>query len=306
VLDQLSWPSSLFDSQALEFYGRLSFIKAGLVYADAITTVSPTYADEICTPELGCGLDGLLRSRRASLEGILNGIDGREWNPAKDPALPAPYDAGRLAGKVVCKAALQREVGLPPDSDRPLFTSIGRLTQQKGVDLLVDALDGSLLERAQVAILGSGDPILERALGERAKAFPHSLAVRTGFDEGLAHRFEAGGDFFLMPSRFEPCGLNQMYSLRYGTPPIVRATGGLADTVTNASADLSTGNGFVFGPAEAGALHEAIERAIAAFSRPRALEEFRRRGMAEDHSWEASSAQFDRLYRSLLSDQPAR
>ncbi len=306
VLDQLGWPSSLFDFQALEFYGRLSFIKAGLVYADALTTVSPTYAEEICTPELGCGLDGLLRSRRAHLHGILNGIDDAEWDPAGDPALPIRYDADHLREKARCKEALQLELGLPQDPSRPLFTSIGRLTQQKGVDLLIGALDRSLLERAQVAILGSGDPLLERGLQERREAFPTSLVVRTGFDEGLAHRLEAGGDFFLMPSRFEPCGLNQLYSLRYGTPPIVRATGGLADTVIDAPADLSTGNGFAFVPAESGALRQAMERAIAAFANPRALEALRRRGMAEDHSWGSSAAHFDRLYGSLLSDPEAR
>ena len=306
TLDQLGWPTKLFDSEGLEFYGQLSFIKAGLVYGDALTTVSPTYADEICAPDLGCGLDGLLRSRRAELHGILNGIDTKEWNPAANPALPATYGPDRLQGKAACKRALQGELGLPQDSSRPLFTLIGRLTQQKGVDLVIDTLDRSLLDRAQVAILGSGDPAFERALRDRAKAFPESLAVRTGFDEGLAHRFEAGGDFFLMPSRFEPCGLNQMYSLRYGTPPIVRATGGLADTVIDASADLSSGNGFVFGPAEAGALRQALERAIAAFSTPRALESLRRRAMAEDHSWEASAERFEVLYQSLLPVAQAR
>jgi starch synthase len=299
VVEQLGWPSSLMALGALEFYGQLSFIKAGLIHSDALTTVSPTYADEICTPELGCGLDGLLRSRRARLHGILNGIDGHEWNPAGDPALPAPYAADRLQGKALCKAALQREVGLPVDANRPLFTSIGRLTQQKGTDLLIGALDRSLLDRAQVAVLGSGDPALEQALRERAKLFPASVAVCTGFDEGLAHRFEAAGDFFLMPSRFEPCGLSQMYSLRYGTPPIVRATGGLADTVTDASADLSSGTGFVFRPAEVGALRGAIERAIAAFGEPRALTELRRRAMAIDNSWATSSAEFERLYQGL-------
>ncbi|MHB8417562.1 MAG: glycogen synthase GlgA [Myxococcales bacterium] len=301
LLGQLGWPESLFDWTKLEFYGNVSFLKAGLLHADALTTVSPTYAEEICTPEHGCGLDGVLRERRDRLRGILNGMDCVEWDPRRDPALPAHYDQRELKGKVRCKAALQRELGLAEDPLSPLFVSVGRLTQQKGTDLLLEALDDALLSRAQFAVLGTGEAALETRLHTLAGGHAGRLAAVTGFDEALAHRFEAGGDFFVMPSRFEPCGLNQMYSLRYGTPPIVRATGGLRDTVRDAGADLSEGTGFVFGPAEPAALRAALERAVAASTHPRALEELRRRGMAEDNSWEASAAQFEELYLELAA-----
>ena len=300
TLDRLGWPRSLLNLHELEFYGQLSFLKAGLVFADALTTVSQTYAREICAPEHGAGLDGLLRSRRDRLHGILNGIDTFEWDPRRDRHLPAHYQAEDLSGKARCKAALQKEFGLPVDPTRPLFTSISRFTPQKGFDLLVPSLDEAFLGRAQVAMLGSGDAAIQRALEALQRAHPTSFAVRVGFDEALAHRMEAGGDFFLMPSRFEPCGLNQLYSLRYGTIPIVRATGGLVDTVEDAPADLATGTGFVFEEPTSAALRATLDRALAAEGRPEALLALRRRGMAKDFSWEVSSAQYERLYQSLL------
>ncbi len=303
VLGSLAWPASLLTPDGLEFYGKVSFIKAGIAYADVITTVSRTYASEIATPEHGCGLDGLLRHRRGALVGIVNGIDTEVWDPGRDPLLPATYrrPAGRRDGKARCKAALQEELGLPVEADVPLFASVGRLTRQKGTDLLLDVLDEGLLGRAQVALLGTGDRDLETALGARAVAHGRSLAVRIAFDEGLAHRMTAGADFFLMPSRFEPCGLNQLYALRYGTPPVVRATGGLGDTVLDASPDLASGTGFVFGPAEPAALRAAIARAQGAFENPAGLLELRRRGMAEDHSWEVAAARYDHLYRGEVA-----
>ncbi|HUB05599.1 MAG TPA: glycogen synthase GlgA [Myxococcales bacterium] len=303
VLRQLGWPESLFDWRSLEFYGSVSFLKAGLLHADALTTVSPTYAKEICTPEHGCGLDGVLRARRGRLRGILNGIDSFEWDPKHDPALPHHYDSRSLRGKARCKSALQRELGLEETDAAPLAVSVGRLTHQKGTDLLLDAVDDGFLQRAQLAWLGTGEAGLEERVRQLAADHPGRVAAVVGFDEALAHRFEAGGDFFVMPSRFEPCGLNQMYSLRYGTPPIVRATGGLCDTVRDAGPDLAAGNGFVFGPAEPTALRAALERAVAAFGRPAALEELRLRGMAEDCTWEASAAQYEDLYLELESSR---
>ncbi len=303
ILRRLAWPASLFTPDGLEFFGDVAFIKAGLAYADILTTVSPTYAREITTPEMGGGLDGLLRKRDDVLHGILNGIDAEVWDPRTDRFLPARYGRGgklsRRGGKARCKAALQEELGLRVAADRPLFAFVGRLTWQKGIDLLLALLDGPIRERAQIAILGTGEPDLEKALRARAAAQTSGLAVRIAFDEGLAHRMTAGADFLLMPSRFEPCGLNQMYALRYGTPPIVRATGGLADTVRDASPDLSSGTGFSFGPEEPAALRAAVERALAAFAKPDALRAMRERAMAEDNSWEVAAARFDRLYRGL-------
>ena len=299
VLRQLGWPESLFDWRNLEFYGQVSFLKAGLLHADALTTVSPSYADEICTPELGCGMDGVLRERRGRLRGILNGLDAFEWDPRRDPALPAHYDADSLRGKERCKRALQRELGLEADASAPLFVTVGRLVHQKGTDLLLGAVSDGFLSRAQLALLGTGDSALEARAHELARAHPGRAAAVVGFDEALAHRFEAGGDFFVMPSRFEPCGLNQMYSLRYGTPPVVRATGGLRDTVVDAGPELAAGTGFVFGPAEPAALRAALERAISAHGHPGALAGLRRRGMAEDNTWEASAARYEELYREL-------
>ena len=300
VLAELGWPERLFNLHELEFHGSVSFLKAGAVYADQLSTVSPNYAREIRQPEFGCGLDGLMRSLDGRLRGIVNGIDSSEWDPRRDRQLPAHFHAADLAGKARCKVALQKELGLPALADRPLFTMVGRITPQKGHDLLLAVLDGpgrELLSRAQLAILGSGDQGLERALLAKARERPEALAVRVSFDEGLAHRLEAGGDFFLMPSRFEPCGLNQLYSLRYGALPIVRSTGGLADTVQDAAPDLSRGTGFAFGPPTPEALWGAIERALAAYARPAALLALRRAGMAQDYSWEASSARYEEMYR---------
>ena len=224
-------PGSCSGPTGVEFHDRLNLMKAGLVFADAVTTVSPTYAREITTPEGGEGLDGVLRARAGALSGILNGIDTAEWNPATDPHLRAHFDAHRLAGKAACKRALQEELGLPARPDVPLVALVGRLVDQKGIDLLLAALPELLRRDLQVAVLGSGRLDWEEALRESARHHAHRLAVRIGFDEGLAHRIEAGADLFLMPSRFEPCGLNQLYSLRYGTVPVVRRVGGLADTV---------------------------------------------------------------------------
>jgi starch synthase len=300
-LFELGLPDTAWHIGGVEYFGRLSLLKAGLQFADAITTVSPTYAREIQTEEEGMGMGGLLRHRAAALSGILNGIDTELWNPAADPALGKPfarYDAGRLAAKAKNKAALQRLVGLAEDPGVPLFGVVSRLTRQKGLDLLAEIAAAVLALPAQLVVLGSGEHDLEGDFRSIAAAHPGRCAVTIGFDESLAHRIEAGADAFLMPSRFEPCGLNQMYSLRYGTPPIVRATGGLADTVIDA-ADAERGNGFVFSEPVAPALLAAIERAASAWQDAALWQRLQRNGMAGDFSWEAPAQQYVELYSRL-------
>jgi starch synthase len=299
VVPHLGLPWDAFHHDGLEFHDHLSFMKAGLTSADALTTVSPTYAREILTPEGGAGLDAVLRHRRAALHGILNGIDVEEWNPATDPHLPAHYSARALAGKGRCKAALQRELGLPPRAETPLVGMVSRLVEQKGVDLVAAVLDDLLSRDVQVAVLGSGDPLLEQALAEAARRRPDRMAVRIGFDEGLAHRIEAGADVFLMPSRFEPCGLNQMYSLRYGTVPVVRAVGGLADTVEDYDG-WNRGTGFRFQDYTPPALLLALRRAVETWRDGRAWRKIVLRGMAQDFSWDRSARSYEELYARLV------
>lgn len=290
TLPELGLSRSLLQPEGLEFFGQISFLKAGIVWSDAITTVSPTYAREIQTPEFGFRMDGLLRSRSYKLTGILNGIDYEEWNPRTDRNLPANYSAAELDGKRECKTALLAEMGLP-ESSRPLLGIVSRFADQKGMDVAMAAASapGSPLENAALVVLGSGDPALETAFRDLAKASPSRVAVRIGYDEGLAHRIEAGADMFLMPSRYEPCGLNQIYSLRYGTPPIVHATGGLQDTV-----DPETG--FKFKELSPEQLTGAIWTALAAFEDRDEWTRRMRRGMAKDFSWDASALEYQKLY----------
>ena len=290
---QLGLPESAWHLDGVEFYGHLSFLKAGLRFADAITTVSPTYAREIQTDEEGMGLGGLLRHRRAALHGILNGIDTATWNPATDSNLKQPYDARRLDTKALNKQALQMEFALPPRNDLPLLAVISRLTHQKGLDLLAALADTLPTLPAQLVVLGSGDATLEQAFRQASERHRKQIGVRIGFDEGLAHRIEAGADIFLMPSRFEPCGLNQMYSLRYGTPPLVRATGGLADTV------VDNVNGFVFTEASAEALLATVRRAVAMWHDRSRWRRLQQDGMARDHGWTEPARRYRQLYASL-------
>jgi len=297
-LFELGLPDDAWRMDGVEYYGYLSFLKAGLQHADAITTVSPTYAREIQTDAEGMGMAGLLRHRSGQLSGILNGIDTKVWNPGTDPCLHQTYSARRLDAKAANKAALQAEVGLEQRADLPLFGVVGRLTEQKGLDLLLEVAPRLLELPAQLVVLGSGTHALEHAFASLAHRHKNGCAVRIGFDEALAHRIEAGADAFVMPSRFEPCGLNQMYSLRYGTPPVVRATGGLADTVVDA-ADAKHGNGFVFGPATADALLDALRRAAAAWRDPGQWQRLQKRGMARDSSWEESARHYVARYRTL-------
>jgi starch synthase len=300
IIDELNLPRELWNPDGYEFYGQVSLLKAGLVTADRLTTVSPRYAAEVQTPEQGFGLDGVLRGRADELVGILNGVDYDVWNPERDPFLAERYSAEQLDGKRACKAALQREFGLPQRSDTPLCGSISRLTEQKGFDLVIAALPQLLEHDLQFVALGTGDPAIERTLAELQKRHPKKVAVRIAYDERLAHRIEAGADLFVMPSRFEPCGLNQLYSLRYGTPPIVRATGGLDDSIVDYEPRSATGTGFKFEPYTAQALYETWRRALTAYREaPRDFARLQRRAMAQDFSWDASARRYAELYARL-------
>ncbi|MGD0349981.1 MAG: glycogen synthase GlgA [Verrucomicrobiota bacterium] len=292
-------PREFFTMEGAEFYGQLNCLKAGIVFADAITTVSPRYAREIMTEEFGCALDGLLRQRQNRLFGILNGVDGDEWNPATDPLLPCAYSITRLAGKTTCKLALQKEMGLPETADTPLFGTISRLAEQKGVDIQLGALEEMLSADIQFVQLGSGSSAYERGYYELARRFPSKVAVRVGYDEGLAHRIEAGCDFYLMPSRFEPSGLNQMYSLRYGTIPIVRAVGGLDDSVIDFSQAAARANGIKFNEYSSRALAKAIRKALALYRHPGLLQRARRNAMKLDFSWDQTVGEYLKVYATL-------
>ncbi|MGE0625748.1 MAG: glycogen synthase GlgA [Pseudomonadales bacterium] len=277
---------------ALEFHGRLSFIKAGLVFADRLSTVSPGYAREILTDEHGFGLGGLLRHRATDLRAILNGIDTTQWNPAADPHLPHYFDAGQLEGKRQNKLLLQRELGLVEDAARPLAAVVSRLVTQKGIDLVLDALPVLLSRGLQLAVLGTGERNLERLLGQAHRENPQQVAFRPGMNEPLAHRLEAGADIVIMASRYEPCGLNQLYSMHYGTIPVVRRTGGLGDTV-----DADTG--FLFDEPSPSALVAAVDEALAAYHDRTRWRELQQAGMRRDFSWDARAAEYEQLYGEL-------
>jgi len=299
----LGLPTRYMTSPGLEFHGRLSFMKAGLKFADRVTTVSPTYAREIATHDYGCGLDGVIRNRGGDVSGILNGVDGEIWNPAKDPAIAAAYEPEALAGKSVCKQALQTSVGLDVSAAAPLFGVVSRLTSQKGLDLVLGAMPALLQQGAQFLIQGTGEPALESAFRAAEKDHPGKVAVRIGYDEAMAHRIVAGCDGILVPSRFEPCGLTQMYGLRYGTLPVVRRVGGLADTVVDASdahREADTATGFSFEAATPGALEQALSRAVALYHQPEAWRRLMLRAMAQDNSWTGAATAYVDLYRQAV------
>jgi starch synthase len=299
----LGLPPECFTPDGVEYYGKLSFLKSGLQCADAISTVSPTYAIEIQGDPLGFGLQGLLAARRNSLYGIVNGIDTALWNPATDPLIACRYDAGTLEAKDANKRALQQRLGLAASSPAvPLFAVVSRLAEQKGLDWLLEIAAEVLALPAQIAILGSGEPTLEQGFRALALAHPGQLSATIGFDETLAHLIEAGADAFVMPSRFEPCGMNQMYSQRYGTPPVVRATGGLADTVVDCNPkSLADGSasGFVFQEASAQALLGALRRAADAWHDKAAWLRLQRNAMARDFGWETSARRYAAIYAQL-------
>ncbi len=302
----LGLSSRFMASTGLEYHQQLSFMKAGLKFAQRITTVSPTYAREIGTHEFGFGLDGVIRGRGADVSGVLNGVDGAVWDPSTDAGLAARYSPNRLEGKARCKLALQTELGLAPRADAPLFGVVSRLTSQKGLDLVLGALPGMLRRGAQLALQGAGDPALEAAFVAAARASPGEVAVRIGYDEAFAHRLIGGADAILVPSRFEPCGLTQLYGLRYGTVPVVRRVGGLADTVVDASdealgADRATG--FSFDAATPAALDAAMQRAITLYAQPERWRQLMLRAMAQDFSWSGAAQSYIALYGELIEAQ---
>ena len=299
---RLGLPPSFMAPGGIEFHGQLSMLKAGLVYADRITTVSPNYAHEIATPEFGCGMEGVIRARAGVVSGILNGVDPAVWNPADDAHLVANYSAANLDGKARCKQALQAELGLGAHADAPLFGLVSRLTPQKGLDLVLQVLPALIDAGAQFALQGTGDAGLEAAFAEMAKAHPGAVAVRIGYDEVFAHRLIAGSDAVLVPSRFEPCGLTQLYGLAYGTLPVVRRVGGLADTVVDADeenllADRATG--FVFDAPQAHALSATLQRAISLYREPGRWRALMLRAMAQDFSWDEAARRYMALYAEL-------
>ncbi len=289
-------PLEFYTPEGAEFYGSLNCLKAGIAFADVITTVSPRYAREIMTEEFGCALDGMLRNRQGQFFGILNGIDCEEWNPATDQFIERPYSMKRLRDKAVDKLALQKEAGLPALEDVPLFGTISRLAEQKGVDIEICALEEILNANIQFVLLGSGSQVYERGYHELARRFPTKAAVRVGYDEALAHRIEAGADFYLMPSLFEPSGLNQMYSLRYGTIPIVRATGGLDDSVIDYTENVTLANGIKFREYSARALVKAMRKAMAIYEKPALFRRFRLNAMKADFSWNNTVNEYLKVY----------
>ena len=300
ILPQISLPSSLFTMELLEYYGKVNLLKGGIVFADFITTVSRKYAQEIqTTAEFGCGLEGVLRSRSSRLQGILNGVDYEEWSPQADELIPARYSAEDLLGKAVCKKALLEKMGVrQPVLDRPLLGIVSRFAPQKGFDLIAEIADQIAALDLYVVALGTGDPLYERLFRALATTYPDKFLVAVAYDNTLAHMIEAGSDMFLMPSRYEPCGLNQIYSLKYGTVPIVRATGGLDDTI-EAFDGRSTGTGFKFSDYTGGALLAAIEQAIAAYHQPESWRQLMANGMGKDFSWERSAREYLKIYQAL-------
>ena len=302
----LALPPGFFATDGVEFYGGLAFLKAGLFYADRLTTVSPTYASEIQTPAFGWGLDGLLRSRAGDLSGILNGVDPAIWAPENDRYLPVPYSADEddLADKTEAKEALARRFDLDPDEGGPLFGAVTRLTPQKGLDLLLAALPGLIAAGGRLVLLGSGDAALEAGFRAAERTWPGRVGVEIGYDETLSHLIVGGSDSILVPSRFEPCGLTQLYALRYGSPPVVRRTGGLADTVVDANAVTladGTATGFAFDDETPEALLNAVQRAVELYGDRAAWRRLMRRAMTRDFSWAASARQYQALYRELVA-----
>ena len=304
LVTELGLPPECFQIEGAEYYGSLSFLKAGLYYADHITTVSPSYAEEIQTEALGFGMQGLLTERRSDLTGILNGIDPNEWNPAADPNIVQPYDVKNLQGKEANKRELQQRVGLHIDPNIPLFGLVGRFTHQKGLDMVLEIAPHLVAMPAQLVLLGTGDAGMQRTALELSHLYTGQISAYVGFDEALSHLVEAGADIFLMPSRFEPCGLNQMYSQRYGTPPVVHATGGLFDSVVDcneATLANETASGFVFGNGmDTSSLLQAAQRAVAAYHNKKVWKALQRNCMNKDFGWDKSAVAYRDIYERLM------
>ena len=308
IFPQSNWPllqldTGYFTPRFLEYYGSINFIKGALIFTDKITTVSPSYAEEIMEPEQGFGLEGVLRQRKSDVLGILNGFDNHHWNPWTDPYLTHHYGPHTLAVKQDCKRDLQRLVGLAERADVPVIGMISRLTLQKGFDLVEQIFDALLQRDIQFVLLGNGEPHFEEFFIAAALRAPDRVAVKIGFDDPLAHRIEAGADLFLMPSRYEPCGLNQMFSLKYGTIPVVRAVGGLKDTVEDYDPRSQAGTGFVFQPYDGASLLGAIDRALKVFRQPQAWAGIQQCAMAKDFSWDRSAKLYSDLYRQLCPEE---
>jgi len=300
VLDSIEVPKKFYKINGMEYYGKVSFLKAGIVYSSAISTVSKGYSREIVTPEFGCGMDGILRTRLSDIYGIVNGVDYSEWSPEKDKFLAEIYNHDTIEKKVECKKDLIRNVNLPEDTiDRPLIGVISRLAEQKGIDLIVDAAGEIVNMGASIIILGTGDKKYNNLCGAIAKHFPKRISSNIRFDNPLAHKIEAGSDMFLMPSRYEPCGLNQLYSMKYGTLPVVRATGGLEDTIVDLDGDPEEGNGIKFPNATKKDLVNAISRAIGHYKNRALWQKTIKRIMQLDYSWKASASHYKELYKSL-------
>ncbi|MDP1658945.1 MAG: glycogen synthase GlgA [Methylotenera sp.] len=303
-LSTLALPHTNFAVEGFEYHGQLSFLKAGIFYADAITTVSPSYAKEIQTAEFGFGLEGLLSKRGNELKGILNGIEIDEWNPEFDPHLIKTYSANKLAGKKLVKNALQERLGLQIDASAPLLGIVSRLTHQKGLDMLVPIMQELVDSGCQLALLGSGESTLENAFRQLANNNPNKVSVTIGYNEPLSHQIMAGCDMFIMPSRFEPCGLNQLYGLAYGTPPIVNATGGLADSVVDTNIVTyknKTANGFVMSEASPASLLSCIKQALNVFSNDAsAWRQIQKNGMLQNLSWDKSALEYLAEYKKLM------
>jgi starch synthase len=300
---RLGLPPQALSIEGVEYYGRMSFLKGGLQAADRITTVSPSYAEEIQREPMGMGLNGLLSYRRDVLAGILNGIDTDAWDPDNDPYIERYYNATRLAFKEDNRRALRARMRLRDEAEVPLFATVGRMTPQKGLDVLADIAAELIQLPAQLAVLGSGDAQLQTRFQSLARAHPGRVAVQIGFDEGLSHQIEAGADVFMMPSRYEPSGLNQMYSQRYGTPPVVHATGGLKDSVVNTTAATladRTATGFAFSPLSPETMLAACRRAAESYRNKRVWRQIQKNGMARDFSWESSARRYHELYRDLV------
>jgi starch synthase len=296
-------PAELFTPAGFEFYGRINYLKAGLIYSDWITTVSQGYAREIRTAEYGCGLEGVLEERSRNLLGILNGVDYKEWDPASDKYIAANYSPQDTTGKVKCKLDLLDQFGLADARERPVVGIISRLAEQKGLDLLAKAADDLADIDLALVILGTGEEKYHEILTELARRYPGKIAVRLTFDNALAHKIEAGSDMFLMPSRYEPCGLNQIYSLKYGTIPIVRATGGLDDTVEQFYPASGRGNGFKFAGYDVRQLVDTVKQAVTLFEQARpAWQKLVANAMADDFSWERSASNYLALYRRMMRE----
>ncbi|MEY3747477.1 MAG: hypothetical protein RL194_936 [Pseudomonadota bacterium] len=303
-VERLWLPAESYQMHGVEYHHQLSFLKAGIYYADAITTVSPTYAREIQTSEFGFGMEGLLASRGHEIQGILNGIETNEWNPATDPCLAANYDINDLSGKQRVKAALQLQLGLAVDAQAPLLGVVSRLTHQKGLDMFLSVAESVLKDGCQIALLGGGETHLEQGFQSLAHRYPQQVSVTIGYNEPLSHQIMAGADIFIMPSRFEPCGLNQMYGLRYGTPPVVTHTGGLADSVRDTNhenLEINEATGFVMPYADAVQLLLCIERSIGYYRNATLWEQIQRNGMRQDLGWSHSAKSYIQLYESLLN-----